>query len=223
MKESIIESFIKEFFINKENFFECKNNIDRYTYWSLMHKIERPIQDDFAYFLHKKMSETNIVSIEYSLGNRESADIMILSKKGERKILIELKACFAEDLEEKKIKTKRGYGTKIINDYKKRKKIITDEKYFILIASYHYDMPEKNDIDDSYIVNYSDNMKHSTKLADEKKNYDDFFYTAKNNIKNYKKYSKQLELRDSCSNNIKLGEAFGIKCGLYCFVFKAKK
>ena len=218
-----MKDYFEDFFIE----FEKRDDLEKFAYFGLTQKIERPIQCEFAYYLYNeylKKDDKKIVALEYSLGKRASADILVLSHNDDKEIIIEFKACFAEDLYPERIKKPKGYGTKILDDYGKRKEI-AKQKYFVLLAAYPYNFTKKNKEEKlylkRYIKNYSANAKHFTRIIDGIKDFNNYENDSRDFLNDFFK-KKGIPLECIFHKYTYLGKALNLDCGLYCFIFGIK-
>ena len=198
----------------KNDFDEYFDKLDKnsFAYLSLTSKIERPIRDNFAYFLYKKYHENKLISIEYTDSKIKRADLVILGLTGKPEIVIEFKACYDFDLIERRI---QEYVVAIMSDYIKHKDVKNIKKYYVLLASSPKKAPEPKTIYDK-IVKYYNYIKNFIVYDTEENNFNEL----KNNVNNAFSSSP---LKAIYYKNKKLGNAFNVECGLYCVVFEEKK
>jgi len=201
-------NIIKDF----NEFFETLKNDNRIAYLSLTSKNESQIRDNFAFFLNEKYNNKNYIAREYSFPNqnRNRADLVILNLKGNPEIIIELKACFAFTLE----KNIQQYVEKIGDDRSKYFRIKEVKKYYILLVTNPYNLPTPKIIFDKIIKRYRRMEIFIENNSPEK--YFDKAQTVMNNA-----FSKTA-LKITFSKDIKLGKAFNVECGLYCFILEEK-
>ena len=191
------------------DFFETLKESNYFTYLSLTSKNELQIRDKFAYFLNERY-KNNYIAREYSFNRSSRADIVILDLSGNPEIIIELKACFTFTLEN----NIQQYVEKIGDDRSKNYRIKADKKYYILLVTNPYDLPKPKEIFKKIFKRYRRMERFIEKYPPEK------YFDKANKIMN--NAFEQTKLKIIFSKEIKMGKAFNVECGLYCFILEEK-
>jgi hypothetical protein len=215
MKENIQKkNFGNKMDITKDfnDFFETLNDNNYFSYLSFTGKNEFLIRDNFAYFLNERYNKSKLIAREYSLPNKSRADLVIFDLLGNPEIIIEFKACFTFTIENNIQK----YVKKIRDDHSKNNCIKGVQKYFILLVTNPYNLPEPEKIFEKI---FKQERYRSMKSFIKKNPPETYFVKAQTLMNNE---FEKTRLKIIFSKEIKLGKAFDVECGLYCFILKEK-
>ena len=186
-----------------------KNNY--FAYLSLTGKNELQFRDNFAYFLNEKYCNSNYVSKEYSINRNNRADLVILDLLGSVRIVIEFKVFYAYNFEEIKIKR---IVSRIEDDRSKNCRLKDTKAYYIVLVINPYELPKPKNLFRKIIKYYARIERFIKKYSPE-----NYFEKAKALMGDA---FNKTRLKITFSGNKKLGKAFNVECGLYCFILEEK-